>query len=101
MPPARLLDPNATATADSGGLARTATRDPIEGSELIVRYLIDITGWVPDLTLQERTVNGQPGLVLHHEGTTTAILAFDMTDGRIPHIWALRNPDKLRPWTTG
>jgi hypothetical protein len=20
---------------------------------------------------------------------------------RIKHIWAIRNPDKLRPWTTG
>jgi len=28
------------------------------------------------------------------------VFAFDVTDGRIKHIWAVRNPDKLRPWTT-
>jgi len=27
------------------------------------------------------------------------VFAFDIADGRIRHIWAVRNPDKLRPWT--
>ena len=26
---------------------------------------------------------------------------FDVTRDRIKHIWAVRNPEKLRPWTTG
>jgi hypothetical protein len=29
------------------------------------------------------------------------LLAFDVAGDRIKHIWAIRNPDKLRPWTTG
>ena len=29
------------------------------------------------------------------------VLAFDITDGRITHIWAVRNPEKLRSWTAG
>jgi RNA polymerase sigma-70 factor (ECF subfamily) len=28
------------------------------------------------------------------------VLAFDVAGGRITHIWATRNPDKLRPWIT-
>jgi hypothetical protein len=28
-------------------------------------------------------------------------IAFDIAGDRIKHIWAVRNPEKLRPWTTG
>jgi RNA polymerase sigma-70 factor (ECF subfamily) len=27
------------------------------------------------------------------------VFAFDTAEGRITHIWAMRNPEKLRPWT--
>jgi RNA polymerase sigma-70 factor (ECF subfamily) len=30
-----------------------------------------------------------------------AVLAFDLAGDRIKHIWAIANPEKLRPWTTG
>jgi RNA polymerase sigma-70 factor (ECF subfamily) len=29
------------------------------------------------------------------------VFAFDVAGDRIKHIWVIRNPDKLRPWTTG
>ncbi len=51
--------------------------------------------------LRTRTVNGQPGLVAQQDGVTVTVFAFDLTGDRIKHIWAVRNPDKLRPWTTG
>jgi hypothetical protein len=50
------------------------------------------------VTILERTVNGQPGLMVQREGVTVAVYAFDVSDDRIKHIWAIRNPDKLRPW---
>jgi RNA polymerase sigma-70 factor (ECF subfamily) len=53
------------------------------------------------VTILERTVNGQPGLVVQLDGVTGAVIAFDVAGDRIKHIWAVRNPDKLRPWTTG
>jgi RNA polymerase sigma-70 factor (ECF subfamily) len=95
-----LLDPGATVIADGGGLVR-ATLRPIEGSEQIARYLAGIAGRAPGLTVLERTVNGQPGLVTQHDGVTVTVFAFDVEGDRIKHIWAVRNPDKLRPWTTG
>jgi len=49
----------------------------------------------------ERSVNGQPGLVAQLDGVTVAVIAFDVADDRIKHVWAVRNPEKLRPWTTG
>ena len=27
------------------------------------------------------------------------VFAFDLEGGRIKHIWAMRNPEKLRSWT--
>ena len=58
-----LLDPDATAIADGGGLVSAALR-PIEGAEQIARYYVEIADRTPgDVTILERTVNGQPGLV--------------------------------------
>jgi RNA polymerase sigma-70 factor (ECF subfamily) len=56
---------------------------------------------VPGLTILERTVNGQPGLVAQKDGVTVTVYAFDVVGGRITHIWAVRNAEKLRSWTTG
>jgi RNA polymerase sigma factor (sigma-70 family) len=95
-----VLDPDATAIADGGGLVSAELR-PIEGGEQIARVCLDIASWVPDLTLLERTVNGQPGLVAQQDGITVTVYAFDIAGDRIKHIWAIRNPEKLRPWMTG
>jgi len=94
-----LLDPGATVIADGGGLASAALR-PIEGGEQIARYVADLADRAPNLTILERTVNGQPGLVAQQDGVTVTVFAFAVAAGRITRIWAVRNPDKLRPWTT-
>jgi len=95
-----LLDPDATATADTGGLA-TALPGPIEGSEQIVRACLEVARMAPDLTILERTVNGQPGLVAQQDDVIVTVFAFEVAGDRIKRIWAVRNPEKLRPWTTG
>jgi len=94
-----LLDPGATAVSDSGGLV-TAALHPAEGAEQIARHAVHIARTVPGLTLLERTVNGQPGLVAQQDGVIVTVFAFDVAGDRIRHIWAVRNPGKLRPWTT-
>jgi len=94
-----LLDPDATATADSGGRV-LAFRDPIEGGEQIARAWIEIARNAPaGVTFLERSVNGQPGLVALQDGSILTVFAFEITGDRIRHIWAIRNPEKLRPWT--
>ena len=96
-----LLDPDATATADGGGLAVTFLH-PIEGGEQIARAWIEIANHAGSYTtFLERTVNGQPGLVAQQNGVTVTVFAFDVAGDRIKRIWAIRNPEKLRPWTTG
>ncbi|MFD7555889.1 RNA polymerase sigma factor SigJ [Streptomyces sp. NPDC059835] len=92
-----LLDPDATMTADGGGMVGTVLR-PVVGGRSIAQYLIHIADKAPGLTLLERTVNGRPGLVAQHTGISVTVAAFEVTDGRVTAIWAVRNPEKLRAW---
>jgi RNA polymerase sigma factor (sigma-70 family) len=92
-----LLDPAAVVTGDSGGLV-TAHLHPVVGGGRIAQVLVDIAGRAPDMTFLERTVNGRPGLVVQQDGVTVTVMAFDIADDRIKNIWAVRNPQKLRPW---
>jgi RNA polymerase sigma-70 factor (ECF subfamily) len=94
-----LLDPEARVIVDGGGLVSAALH-PIEGNEQIAHYLLDVADRAPRVTLLERTVNGQPGLVAQIDGVTVTVWALDVTGDQIDHIWAVRNPDKLRTWTT-
>jgi RNA polymerase sigma-70 factor (ECF subfamily) len=72
----------------------------LEGGEQIARTYVDFVGRAAYLTLLQRTVNGQPGLVAQLDGVTVTVFAFDIADGRIKRIWAVRNPEKLRTWTS-
>lgn len=91
-----LLDPDATAVGDGGGLV-TALLRPIEGAEQIARFFAGRTR-PGRLAVQECTVNGEPGLAARLDGTIVSVYAFDIADGRIRRIWAVLNPEKLRPW---
>ena len=92
-----LLDPDATMTADGGGHAAAALH-PLHGGQHIANYAISLARNAPTLTLLERAVNGQPGLIAQQDGITVTVFAFDITADHITHIWAIRNPEKLRPW---
>ncbi|MFE4535304.1 RNA polymerase sigma factor SigJ [Streptomyces scopuliridis] len=92
-----LLNPGATMTADGGGRAGAALR-PVAGAERIARYILEIGDRAPGLTLLERSVNGRPGLVAQHGGSTVTVAAFGVANDLITHIWAVRNPEKLRTW---
>ena len=92
-----LLDPDATAIADGGGMVSAALR-PIEGGEQVARYLAGIVGRLPRLTITEAAVNGQPGLVAEQDGATVTVFAFEIAADKIARIWIIRNPNKLSRW---
>ena len=76
-----------------------AALHPVQGAGEIARYLAGLTAMAADgSAFLERTVNGQPGLVAQENGVTVTVFAFDIAGGKIARIWAIRNPDKLRPW---
>ncbi|MFJ6756095.1 MULTISPECIES: hypothetical protein [unclassified Streptomyces] len=90
---------SATAIGD-GGLATTVRR-PLEDARQLARALVDLAGRPANLTILERSVNGRPGLIAQQDGVIVTVYAFDVTDDRITRIWAVPNPEKLRPWTVG
>jgi RNA polymerase sigma-70 factor (ECF subfamily) len=96
-----LLDPDATAIADGGGLAVTH-QHPLVGGEQIARAYAEIARVSGDrTTFLECTVNGLPGLVAQQDGNIATVFAFEIAGDRIRRIWAVRNPEKLRPWRIG
>ncbi|CAM5230605.1 Sigma-70 family RNA polymerase sigma factor OS=Streptomyces tendae OX=1932 GN=GUR47_06415 PE=3 SV=1 [Streptomyces tendae] len=92
-----LLDPAAVMTADGGGMVGAALR-PVEGGARIAQYMVAIADKAPGLELLERSVNGAPGLVARRDGAVMTVAAFDVAEGRVSRIYAVRNPEKLRPW---
>ncbi|MFF0782634.1 RNA polymerase sigma factor SigJ [Streptomyces sp. NPDC003720] len=92
-----LLDPAAVMTADGGGVAGAALR-PVEGGARIARYMVAMADRAPGLELLERSVSGVPGLVAQRAGVVMTVASFEVRDGRVTRIWAVRNPEKLRPW---
>lgn len=95
-----LLAPDATATGDGGGVVPAALH-PVQGAEQVAGFFAERARAVPDVVILECTVNGQPGLVAQLDGVAVSVLAFDFAGDRVQRIWAVLNPEKLRPWTTG
>src|SRR5262249_2533074 len=97
-----LLDPAATMTADGGGLADAVALRPIEGAQQTAPACLDVACRAPsDMTILERMVNGEPGLVAQQHGVTVTVFAFEVAGGQITHIWAVRrrvaDPASSRP----
>lgn len=94
----RILDPDAVAITDGGGLV-PALIEPVVGADAIAEFLLRVRDGRSGLTLEETSVNGQPGLVVRTGDETLAVLAFDTTDQHITRLWSVRNPEKLRAWS--
>ncbi|GAB3614628.1 sigma-70 family RNA polymerase sigma factor family protein [Humibacter ginsengisoli] len=92
-----LLAPDVTATSDGGGRVSTLLH-PVVGADKIVDAFVRLKNVFGDLTILERTVNGQPGLIAQRDGVTVSVYAFELEGALIKHIWTIRNPEKLRSW---
>jgi RNA polymerase sigma-70 factor, ECF subfamily len=92
-----VLQTDATLVVDGGGKVPAAT-SPIIGADRIATFVGDLvrkTHW-SESDFQLVTVNGAPGLLMRHPIFGNSTYSFDITDGRIRAIYAVRNPDKLR-----
>ncbi|MER6825654.1 hypothetical protein ABT352_06675 [Streptosporangium sp. NPDC000563] len=52
-----------------------------------MRALLNLAGRLSNLTILERTVNGQPGLVVQQDGVIVTVAAFDVEGDQIKRIW--------------
>ncbi len=92
-----LLDPNATAITDGGGIV-SAALEPLLGADAVARFFLGVYERQPDLTIREELVNGELGLVAAGAGRTLAVISLSHIAGKIDHVWAVRNPEKLEAW---
>ncbi|WP_028656438.1 RNA polymerase sigma-70 factor [Nocardioides sp. J54] len=91
-----LLDamaPDVLLRADGGGIAN-AIRKPLSGAEPVARLLASFTVLAPDATLDLVWLNGAPAALIRARGELTAV-SFAIEDGRVTHIYVVRNPHKL------
>jgi len=92
-----LLAKDVVMHADGGGKV-SATMNPVFGLDNAVRLLEGIARkWPhPDgTTARLARINGQPGVVMAHDGVVFQTMGLDIVDGRIAAVYTMRNPDKL------
>lgn len=87
---------DAVSYSDGGGEVTAALR-PIEGRDRITRFLLGIAQKPPaGLTVEPTAMNGGPGFIARVDGGVQSVWAFHVVDGRIQHLYAVLNPEKLR-----
>ncbi|MDH6247750.1 RNA polymerase sigma-70 factor [Mycobacterium sp. OTB74] len=90
-----VLAPDVVQISDGGGKA-AATRKPLVGREPVARFAMGVVRvTAPGLRAEFTRCNAMPTVVFRRAGTPTQALLFDIADGQIHAIYAVRNPDKL------
>ncbi len=90
-----VLAPDVALIADGGGIA-SAVLIPIEGADVIARLLSKFTKRAPvGATFGSMWLNGAPAAKIDIDGVLDTAISMVIEDGRITHIFAIRNPEKL------
>ena len=90
----RILDPEVAGTFDSGGHIRGAPAGPIRGNVRVAKVILhSFSGEAAHFEVID--VNGEPGVAVVVEGEIRATISLSLRDGKIEHINAVGNPDKL------
>ncbi|MGK8500614.1 RNA polymerase sigma factor SigJ [Nocardia asiatica] len=93
-----LLAPDVAFWSDGGGKRHAALR-PIHGRDKVARLIASpkVRGYVPDLGIGHRVVNGDQAVLIFAAGALFAVvvLEVDAATELIGAIYAVANPDKL------
>ncbi|MEV0697870.1 hypothetical protein AB0I53_08115 [Saccharopolyspora sp. NPDC050389] len=91
-----VMAPDVVQISDGGGQV-TAARRPITGREPVARY---ITGLgqrrMSHMDARLAVYNALPAVLFSADGRLDSIRMFDIGDGLVHGLYAVRNPDKLR-----
>ncbi|MFD5413672.1 RNA polymerase sigma-70 factor [Streptomyces nojiriensis] len=92
-----VLAPDIVSWADGGGIV-TAARRPLHGADLVARWWLGVLAKseARDGAMLPAEINGEPGLLLVHDGATVGAMTFEAADGRITALRVTVNPEKLR-----
>lgn len=90
-----LLAPDVVLMSDGGGVKQAALR-PVAGADKVSRFIVGGIGKTEiELTGVPMTVNGNPALALHVDGSFDGIMTVRVEGGRISGLYFVRNPEKL------
>jgi RNA polymerase sigma-70 factor (TIGR02957 family) len=88
-----VLAPDVVLIADGGGFVRAA-RNPLVGAEIVTAFLARVANF-SELVATTAWFNGMPGARIAVGGDVSAV-SLEIDGDRITHIYAIRNPHKLR-----
>jgi RNA polymerase sigma-70 factor (TIGR02957 family) len=89
-----VLAPDVVVVADSGGLAPAARR-PVVGRERVANAFARFAEFAPRVEITTPLVNGAVAARIDPGGEFDTAITFVVEDGRITHMYAMRNPQKL------
>ena len=90
-----MLAPDVVWTADSDGKV-SAARKPVAGADRVGRLILGLLRAAGDQgRIEPAFYNGAPALVLYLGDSMEGIISVELTDGKISHFYAMRNPEKL------
>jgi RNA polymerase sigma-70 factor, ECF subfamily len=90
-----LLAPDVTSIADGGGRPGAARR-PVAGAAKVAAAIIrGMQRGVPDMRFEIVTANSAPAVVVYSGDHLEAIFTVEIGGGKITHLYAIANPDKL------
>jgi RNA polymerase sigma-70 factor (ECF subfamily) len=88
-----VLAPDVVVVADGGGVV-AASRRPIVGAELVAGYLVGLAR-LTGVEAKAVWLNGSPASRIDINGQLDTVASLTVENGRITHIYAVRNPHKL------
>jgi RNA polymerase sigma-70 factor (TIGR02957 family) len=89
-----VLAPDVVLIADGGGQV-TAFRRPVEGVEQVAAAFSGLSRVAPGAVAATMWLNGAPAVRVDQNGTLDTVVSLTIENGRITHIYAIRNPHKL------
>ena len=89
-----VLSPDVVLVADGGGLARAA-RHPVEGADRVAAFLSAFPRVGAGAQIATIWLNGALGARIDLPTFGTTVVSVALENGRISHIYAMRNPIKL------
>lgn len=94
---ASLLDPRVAVVVDAGEAEHSRVR-VVGGISDATALLVHGMATRPGLMIDERSINGQAGLMLNGDNETVAAINIDFAGRLISVVWILLRPEKLRHW---
>lgn len=90
-----LLSEGVVLNGDGGGKG-LGLKKPLVGAAAVARFVIALSHRLPpDAQLHEIELNGAPAISFSSQGRPFVVIMIETEEGRIRHIYAIANPDKI------